>query len=121
MAWQVVTRAPAQAGNRAGRTEHHLQWWDNSPERLAVTSVADKQRDSSLFAFIACTPVLGPLEQSKLDWVAKLLHACNCQCNKKASHVVIVLGLCFSNLDVAYLLGLLAMIKCSICSYQCDN
>ena len=24
-------------------------------------------------------------------------------------------------LDVLYLLGLLAMIKCSICSYQCDN
>ena len=24
-------------------------------------------------------------------------------------------------LAVAYLLGLLAMIKCSICSYQCDN
>ena len=50
-AWQVVTREPAQAGNRAGRTEHHLQWWDNSPERLAVTSVADKQRDSSLLSF----------------------------------------------------------------------
>ena len=24
-------------------------------------------------------------------------------------------------LDASYLLGLLAMIKCSICSYQCDN
>ena len=24
-------------------------------------------------------------------------------------------------LDTLYLLGLLAMIKCSICSYQCDN
>ena len=24
-------------------------------------------------------------------------------------------------LPAAYLLGLLAMIKCSICSYQCDN
>ena len=27
----------------------------------------------------------------------------------------------WSSLVAAYLLGLLAMIKCSICSYQCDN
>ena len=44
-----MTREPAQAGNRAGRTEHHLQWWDDSPEQLAVTPVADKQRNSGLF------------------------------------------------------------------------
>ena len=46
-----MTRELAQAGNTAGRTELHLQWWDDSPVRLAVTSVADKQRDSSLLFF----------------------------------------------------------------------
>ena len=29
----------AQAGNRAGRTGHYLQWWDCGPEWDAVTSI----------------------------------------------------------------------------------
>ena len=48
MAWQVMIREPAQAGNRAGRTEHYLQWWENSPEWNAESSAADKQHDSGL-------------------------------------------------------------------------
>ena len=33
----------------------------------------------------------------------------------------IVLVFAWAAAFLAYLLGLLAMIKCSICSYQCDN
>jgi hypothetical protein len=36
VAWQVMTRATAQAGNRASRTEHYLQWWAHSPEWTRV-------------------------------------------------------------------------------------
>ena len=52
MAWQVMIREPAQAGNRAGRTEHYLQWWENSPEWNAESSAVDKQHDSGLFLFV---------------------------------------------------------------------
>ena len=45
VAWQVTIRALAQAGNRAGRTEHCLQWWENSPEWHATTSAATKRRN----------------------------------------------------------------------------
>ena len=44
-----MTREPAQAGNRASRTEHYLQWWENSPEWNTETSAVDKLHDSSLF------------------------------------------------------------------------
>ena len=43
-----MTREPAQAGNRASRTEHYLQWWENSPEWNTETSAADKRHNSSL-------------------------------------------------------------------------
>ena len=46
--WQLMTRAPAQAGNRASRTEHYLQWWENCPEWNTETSAADKRHNSSL-------------------------------------------------------------------------
>ena len=49
VAWQVMTRAQAQAGNRASKTEHYLQWWDNSPEQSAKTPAARKRRNHSLF------------------------------------------------------------------------
>ena len=49
MAWQVMTREPAQAGNRASRTEHYLQWWENSPEWEAEVSAVEKRHNSSLF------------------------------------------------------------------------
>ena len=42
-----MIRAPAQAGNRASRTEHYLQWWEHSPEWNAVTSASRKRHDSS--------------------------------------------------------------------------
>ena len=41
---------------------------------------------------------------------------------RKATHRFCKESVIFDLLHVkAYLLGLLAMIKCSICSYQCDN
>ena len=97
-----MTREPAQAGNRAGRTEHHLQWWDDSPERLAVTSVADKQRNFSLFCILLTLDRRKNRQQTPLK-LQCLLHSSA------------------ATLQAPYLLGILAMIKCSICSYQCDN
>ena len=47
MPWQVMTRASAQAGNRASKTEHYLQWWEHSPEWVAVTPAAQKRHNSS--------------------------------------------------------------------------
>ena len=52
MPWQVMTRASAQAGNRASKTEHYLQWWKNSPEWVAVTSAAQKRHNSSFIIFL---------------------------------------------------------------------
>ena len=46
-----MIRASAQAGNRTGKTEHYLQWWENSPEWSAETSVAEKRHD---FSFRSC-------------------------------------------------------------------
>ena len=44
-----MTREPAQAGDRASRTEHYLQWWENSPEWEAEVSAAEKRHNSGLF------------------------------------------------------------------------
>jgi len=57
MAWQVMTREPAQAGDRASRTEHYLQWWENSPEWEAEASAAEKQHNSDLGRVMSpCAP-----------------------------------------------------------------
>ena len=45
MAWQVMTREPAQAGNRAGRTEHYLQWSEYNPEIGKHTSELQSHHD----------------------------------------------------------------------------
>jgi len=37
-----MTRAPAQAGNRASKTGRYLQWWDTEPECNAKASVKCK-------------------------------------------------------------------------------
>ena len=47
-AGHVITRESDQAGNKASRTEHYLQWWENSPEWNTETSAADKRHNSSL-------------------------------------------------------------------------
>ena len=52
MPWQVMTRASAQAGNRASKTEHYLQWWEHSPEWVAVTPAAQNRHNSTLFVHI---------------------------------------------------------------------
>ncbi len=44
-----MTRAPAQAGNRASRTEHYLQWLENSSEWNAVNPAVRKRHDSSFW------------------------------------------------------------------------
>ena len=49
-----MIREPAQAGNRASRTEHYLQWWENNPEWNAETSAMDKRHNSSFFCFGSC-------------------------------------------------------------------
>jgi len=43
-----MTRESAQAGNRASKTEHHLQWLESNPEWDAVTPAAGKRHNSSL-------------------------------------------------------------------------
>ena len=48
-----MTREPAQAGNRASRTEHYLQWRENSPEWEAAASAVEKQHNSDLLWSIA--------------------------------------------------------------------
>ena len=39
--------ALAQAGNRASKTGHYLQWWDTGSEWHAVTSSAQKVHHSN--------------------------------------------------------------------------
>jgi len=39
----------AQAGDRAGKTGRYLQWWENKPEWVAVTSGAGSWHDSTFF------------------------------------------------------------------------
>ena len=39
----------AQAGNRAGKTQCYLQWWDSGAECLAVTAAKCKVCDRVLF------------------------------------------------------------------------
>ena len=56
-----MIRAPAQAGNRAGKTEHYLQWWEHSPEWNAVTSASRKRHDSS-FVILSGLLIVCPLE-----------------------------------------------------------
>ena len=41
-AWQLQTGGMAQAGNRAGKTQCYLQWWDSGAECLAVTAAGCK-------------------------------------------------------------------------------
>jgi len=43
-----MTRASAQAGNRASKTGRYLQWWDTGPEWNAVTSAVCKVHHSTL-------------------------------------------------------------------------
>ena len=48
MAWLVMIREPAQAGNRTSKTGHHLQWSENCSERLMGTSAAEKWHNNCL-------------------------------------------------------------------------
>ena len=49
----------AQAGNRAGRTGHNLQWWDRGPEWDAVTSVLRNPHNTASFYCLPWRPLLG--------------------------------------------------------------
>ena len=40
MTWALV-----QAGNRASKTRHYLQWWESKPEQDAVTSMLQNLHD----------------------------------------------------------------------------
>ena len=46
--WQLTTWGTAEAGNRAGKTGRYLQWWDNGPECLAMTSGVCKVHHNTL-------------------------------------------------------------------------
>ncbi len=46
-----MTRGSAQAGNRAGKTARYLQWQENRPEWLAVTSAVDNWHNSTFYWF----------------------------------------------------------------------
>ena len=89
----------------------------NSALPLSVTS--------SAIAPSARMPGRGPLEgrPKKIFWQSASLGCVGCMgpmqrgtLPKTFENSFFLAGACAS-----YLLGLLAMIKCSICSYQCDN
>ena len=66
---------------------------------------------STRFVFVSC-------KQTCSECLAKSTCKCSMRCIQCTCHLQTRCG----NLHTgAYLLGLLAMIKCSICSYQCDN
>ena len=52
ISWQLRFWAEAQAGNRAGKTGHYQQWWDNESECLAVIPAVQKVHYSSLLVFV---------------------------------------------------------------------
>jgi hypothetical protein len=58
-----------------------------------------------------------PVTTSSADFISC---ACIVQVNKRPWNYNCLLAVRHAS-QFAYLLGLLAMIKCSICSYQCDN
>jgi hypothetical protein len=48
-AWQLRTWGTAQAGNRAGKTRHYLQWWESKPEQDVETSGLQNLDDCIFF------------------------------------------------------------------------
>ena len=40
VSWQLMTQESVQAGNRASKTGHNLQWWEHRSEWYAMTPVA---------------------------------------------------------------------------------
>ena len=57
--WQIMMWGLTQAGNRAGKTARYLQWQENRPEWLAVTSAVDNWYHSTfLHQWLAVTPVV---------------------------------------------------------------
>ena len=46
-----MTRGPAQAGNRASKTGHYLQWWEHGAEWDAVTAAVGNCHNSTLLHF----------------------------------------------------------------------
>ena len=49
MTWQITIWAQSQAGSRAGKTRHHLQWWDIEFE-CNVGTAAGLSSPNSTFA-----------------------------------------------------------------------
>ena len=47
--WQLTTWGTAEAGNRASKTGRYLEWWDNGPECLAMTSGECKVHHNTLY------------------------------------------------------------------------
>ena len=57
--WQIMMWGLTQAGNRAGKTARYLQWQENRPEWLAVTSALDNWYHSTfLQRWLAVTLVV---------------------------------------------------------------
>ena len=60
--WLIMTRATAQAGNRASKTVRRPQWWESGPEQRAVTpGVALAVRLAAYFCKNrACSGIVDP-------------------------------------------------------------
>ena len=77
VAWQVMTREPAQAGNRASRTEHYLQWWESSPEWNTETSAAEKAAQLQLIFLSLICRLRGASLERQLPEMQEARHAVN--------------------------------------------
>ena len=50
-----MTRETAQAGNRASKTGHYLQWWVNKSEQDAAISALQNLHHSAHFCLLLCS------------------------------------------------------------------
>ena len=74
--WQLTTWGTAEAGNRASKTGRYLEWWDNGPECLAMTSGECKVHHNTLFVGLGrARPVGAPLAKAAAK-KARQLHRC---------------------------------------------
>ena len=93
---------------------------------IPVLFIANRQRSPTYELWLSSTRAsphwyqLKLIDPFELDWSCLILR---CWVLRWASTTVAILLCCSFCLPPrpSYLLGLLAMIKCSICSYQCDN
>ena len=75
--WQLTTWGTAEAGNRASKTGRYLEWWDNGPECLAMTSGECKVHHNTLFVgWGRARPVGAPLAKAAAKKPGSFIAAC---------------------------------------------